>query len=93
MVSAAVAVVRDGDVITDARLALGGVAAQPWRLGDAEAALQGVSLADTPRLRAALTASFADARPLAGNAFKVELAQRAVVRALGTIGSSAGGLS
>jgi xanthine dehydrogenase YagS FAD-binding subunit len=93
MVSVAVAVVRDGDVITDVRLALGGVAARPWRLGDTEAALQGVSLADRPRLRAALAASFADARPLAGNAFKVELAQRAVLRALGTVGSSAGGWS
>ena len=93
MVSAAVAVGRDGDVITDARLALGGVAARPWRLGDAEAALQGVSLADTSRLRSALVESFADARPLAGNAFKVELAQRTVVRALGSIGTSAGGPS
>ena len=93
MVSVAVAVIRDGDVITGARLALGGVAARPWRLSDAEAALRGVSLADTSRLRAALAASFADARPLAGNAFKVELAQRAVVRALATVGSSAGGPS
>ena len=93
MGSAAVAVIRDGDVVTDARLALGGVAARPWRLSDAEAALQGVSLADTPRVRAALAASFADVRPLDGNAFKVELAQRAVVRALGTLRSSAGGLS
>ena len=93
MVSVAAAVARDGDVITDARVALGGVAARPWRLDDAEAALQGVSLADTQRLRAALAASFAAARPLAGNAFKIELAQRAVVRALGSIGSSEGGLS
>ena len=89
-VSVAVAVASVGDVIADARLALGGVAARPWRLDDAEAALRGVSLTDTRRLRAALAASFADARPLAGNAFKVELAQRAVVRALGSIGSSEG---
>jgi xanthine dehydrogenase YagS FAD-binding subunit len=92
MVSVAAAVTRDGDVITGARLALGGVAARPWRLGDAETALSGVSLADTPRLRAAVAASFAGARPLAGNAFKVGLAQRAAVRALRTIGASAGGL-
>jgi CO/xanthine dehydrogenase FAD-binding subunit len=34
MVSVAVAVAHDGDVINDVQVALGGVAARPWRLGD-----------------------------------------------------------
>ena len=57
-----------------------------------------VAVSDIDVTAATATAEFLasrgfDALPLAGNAFKVELAQRAVMRALGTIGSSAGGLS
>ncbi|WP_125613940.1 FAD binding domain-containing protein [Specibacter cremeus] len=87
MVAVAAALAHDGGVVTDARLALGGVAARPWRLDRTEAALRGVSLDDTEALRAAVAASFAEARPLAGNAFKVKLAQRATLRALTTAGS------
>lgn len=92
VVSAAAAVTLDGGTITGARLALGGVAARPWRLPEAEAALRGVALADLDRLRAAVATSFEDARPLAGNAFKVELAQRTAVRALRTRGEVMTGL-
>lgn len=87
LVSAAAAVAIDGRRIHVARLALGGVAHRPWRLAAAEAALSGVSLADTGALKAAIAASFADARPLAHNGFKVELAQRVVLRALQTAGA------
>ena len=59
------------------------------RLTAAESALRGVALHDEPALRWAIGASFADARPLARNAFKVELAQRAVVRAIQTAGARA----
>jgi xanthine dehydrogenase YagS FAD-binding subunit len=68
--------------ITDARVALGGVAARPWRLEAAERALPGAAIADTPRLREAIEGAFADARPRHHNGFKVELARRAVVRGL-----------
>jgi xanthine dehydrogenase YagS FAD-binding subunit len=87
LVSAAAAVAMDGRRIRSARLALGGVAHKPWRLAAVESALRGSSLDDTDALKAAIAASFTDARPLAHNAFKVELAQRAALRALQTAGA------
>ena len=89
LVSAAAAVATDGRRIRSARLAMGGVAHKPWRLTAAETALRGLSLDDNDALRAAITRSFDDARPLAHNAFKVELAQRAALRALQTAGARA----
>ena len=89
LVSAAAAVAGDGRRIRSARLALGGVAHKPWRLTAAEAALRGASLADIDALRSAIARSFTDARPLADNAFKVELAQRVALRALQTAGARA----
>jgi xanthine dehydrogenase YagS FAD-binding subunit len=68
---------------------MGGVAHKPWRLTTAERALDGVSLADDDRVKAAIATAFADARPLAHNAFKVGLAQRAAFRALRTAGERA----
>ena len=45
-------------------------------------ALRGVPLDEADALSAAIAQSFADARPLAHNGFKVELAKRAALRAL-----------
>jgi xanthine dehydrogenase YagS FAD-binding subunit len=59
---------------------MGAVAYRPWRLPAAEAALRGTDVADTAAVRAAVDVAFAGARPLPGNAFKVELARRAAVR-------------
>jgi xanthine dehydrogenase YagS FAD-binding subunit len=89
LVSAAVAVAVDGGRIGAARLAMGGVAHKPWRLTAAEAALRGVSLGDINALRSAIATSFNDARPLAHNAFKVELAQRVALRAVQIAGARA----
>lgn len=82
LVSVAVAMRLDDDgAIETARVALGGVAHKPWRVADAEALLQG------ERPAPALFASCAE-RLLAGavgrggNDFKIELARRAVARAL-----------
>ncbi len=86
LISAAAAVATEGRRIRSARLALGGVAHKPWRLTAAEAALSGISLDDGDALRSAITTSFAEARPLARNAFKIELAQRAALRALQAAG-------
>ena len=87
LLSAAAAVaVRDGR-IESARLAMGGVAHKPWRLKAAESALRGISLDNTNALRTAIATSFTEARPLAQNAFKVELAQRVALRALETAGT------
>jgi xanthine dehydrogenase YagS FAD-binding subunit len=68
---------------------LGGVAHKPWRLTDAEGALRGASLDDVDALQSAISLSFVDARPLAHNAFKIELAQRAALRALQIAGARA----
>lgn len=89
LVSAAAAVVVDGRRIHSARLALGGVAHKPWRLPDAEAALGGASLDEVDALQSAISLSFIDARPLAHNKFKIELAQRAALRALQIAGARA----
>ena len=84
--SAAAVAVREGR-IESARLAMGGVAHKPWRLKAAESALRGLSLDNTDALRTAIATSFTEARPLAQNAFKVELAQRVALRALETAGA------
>jgi xanthine dehydrogenase YagS FAD-binding subunit len=87
LVSAAAGVATDGRRIRSARLAIGGVAHKPWRLKAAESGLRGIALDDVDGLRSAIAASFTDARPLAHNAFKVELAQRVALRALQTAGA------
>src|SRR5580692_8682824 len=89
LASAAAAVATDGRRIRSARLALGGVAHRPWRLAAAESALRGASLDDSDALKSAIAKSFADARPLEHNGFKVELAQRVALRALQTAGACA----
>ena len=87
LVSVAAALATDGRRIRSARLAMGGVAHKPWRLTAAERSLRGISLDDIDGLRSAIAASFIDARPLAHNAFKVELAQRVALRAMQTAGA------
>ncbi len=89
LVSAAAAVAVDRGRIKSARLAMGGVAHKPWRLRKAEAALRDVSLHDVDAFKVAIATSFTDARPLAHNAFKIELAQRVALRALQTAGERA----
>src|SRR5207249_8097679 len=89
LVSTAAAVAMDGRTIRSAKLAMGGVAHRPWRLAAAEAALRGLSLDDDARLKSAIGESFKGARPLAHNAFKIELAQRCALRALQTAGARA----
>jgi xanthine dehydrogenase YagS FAD-binding subunit len=81
VVSAAAALELDGRAIRSARLALGGVAAKPWRARAAEEALAGAK-ADEMAFRKAAEAALAHARPSGANAFKIELAKRIVVRAL-----------
>ena len=81
-----VATVLDLDqrgLIKQARIALGGVAHKPWRVPDAERLLVGQS-ADEAAYRRVADAILNGARPYPGNAFKVELARRSIVRALAT---------
>jgi len=81
VVSVTAGLAMDGDVVRDARIALGGVATRPWRAEAAERALTGRRL--TPAaMREAGEIAFAAARTTEHNAFKRELGARAVVDAL-----------
>ena len=82
LVSVAAALELDGDVVKEARVALGGVAHKPWRDREAEASLNGkTAVNDAFEQFADLLLS--GATPQSGNGFKIELARRAIVRALG----------
>ena len=81
LVSVAAALEFDGGAIKEARLALGGVAHKPWRDAKAEAMLRGRP-ANRDAFTHAADALLRDAKGLAHNAFKIELARRAIVRAL-----------
>lgn len=71
---------RDGR-IEDVAIAFGGIAPKPWRASRAEAVLRG-SPATSAAFAAAAEAELADAQPLAGNAFKPELARRSLAAVL-----------
>jgi xanthine dehydrogenase YagS FAD-binding subunit len=81
LASAAVALDLDGDTVREARIALGGVSALPWRARSAEEALKGRSL-DERTLDAVADTAFAGAKPRGQNAFKIELGRRNLIRAL-----------
>lgn len=81
LVAVAAALELDGGTIKQARVVLGGVAHMPWRSREAEAALAGKPASEESFRRAA-DAALQDAKPLAHNAYKVELGKRAIVRAL-----------
>jgi xanthine dehydrogenase YagS FAD-binding subunit len=84
LVSVAAGVRLKGGIVTGIRLALGGVATKPWRARRAEQGLLGQP-AVAESFAAAARSELAAARPRPLNAFKVELAQRAIVRALTTV--------
>ncbi|HEY4239631.1 MAG TPA: xanthine dehydrogenase family protein subunit M [Kofleriaceae bacterium] len=88
LASAAAAIDVAGGKIRDARVALGGVGTIPWRSRAAEHALVGEP-PSPEAFRAAAEAALADAKPAPDNAFKVELAKRAIVRALHLSGGAA----
>jgi xanthine dehydrogenase YagS FAD-binding subunit len=81
LASAAVALHLENGVVSQARIALGGVATRPWRSHEAEAALTGQRLDEASAGRAA-QAAFAGARTRGENAYKPELGRRTLVRAL-----------
>jgi xanthine dehydrogenase YagS FAD-binding subunit len=81
LVSVAAALDLEGGRIKEARLALGGVAHKPWRKSEAEAALRGQS-ADAATFAKAADMLLRDAKGFSHNAFKIDLARRAIVRTL-----------
>ena len=67
--------------IASARVVLGAVAPIPWRSKAAEAALVGKSLNEATAI-AAGEAAVSEAKPMSGNAYKVQIAKTAVKRAI-----------
>jgi xanthine dehydrogenase YagS FAD-binding subunit len=82
LVSVAAALEMDRGTITEARVALGGVAHKPWRDRHAEALLHGRS-ATPDNFQRVADALLRGATGFGHNNFKVELAKRAIGRALG----------
>jgi xanthine dehydrogenase YagS FAD-binding subunit len=79
--SAAVALDMDGDVIRDARVAVGGLATRPWRAQAAEQSLVGQHFTEAAAAQAGrLALQGAVTRPQ--NAFRVELGANTVAEAL-----------
>ena len=81
LASAAVVISVAGGNVTQARIALGGVGAKPWRSQEAEAALVGQP-ADRANFRKAAEVAMRDAKPQSQNGFKIELAKRCLTHAL-----------
>ncbi|MEK6279321.1 MAG: xanthine dehydrogenase family protein subunit M [Acidobacteriota bacterium] len=81
LVSVAAALETHGSNIKQARVVMGSVAHKPWRSTEAEKALVGKP-ATEGTFTAAAEAALEDAKPLAHNAYKVELGKRAIVLAL-----------
>jgi xanthine dehydrogenase YagS FAD-binding subunit len=81
LVSVAAALEMAGEKIGEARVVLGGVAHKPWRDRQAEALLQGQPATRDNFQRFAETL-LQGAKGFGSNTFKIELAKRAVMRAL-----------
>jgi xanthine dehydrogenase YagS FAD-binding subunit len=83
LVSVAAALNMDGNTITDARLAMGGVAHKPWRLTAAEAFLKGKPASEDTFKQAAQIA-MQGAKAYEHNQFKLKLAPNVILQALKT---------
>ncbi len=81
LVSVAAALHLTGDIITEARLASGGVAHKPWRWTAAEVFLKGKK-ATAANFAAAAIIAAKQTNPLAGNAFKTEMLKGVMQTAL-----------
>jgi xanthine dehydrogenase YagS FAD-binding subunit len=76
-----VVLTMNGNTIRSARVVLGAVAPVPWRSRPAEEALAGKPLNEQTAVLAG-EAAVSDARPMSGNAYKVQIAKTAVKRAI-----------
>jgi xanthine dehydrogenase YagS FAD-binding subunit len=79
---AAVLHLKGGRTSAASSIVLGGVAHKPWRATAAEEVLNGGRAVNDELFKQAAVAAVKDARALMHNKFKIELAQRAIVRAL-----------
>ncbi len=76
-----VVLTMSGNTISSARVVLGAVAPIPWRSKAAEAFLAGKPLNEATAA-AAGEAAVSEAKPMSGNAYKVQIAKTAVKRAI-----------
>jgi xanthine dehydrogenase YagS FAD-binding subunit len=76
-----VVLAMSGRTIQSARVVLGAVAPVPWRSKPAEDALAGKAL-DEAAAAAAAEAAVSEAKPMSGNAYKVQITRTAVKRAI-----------
>jgi xanthine dehydrogenase YagS FAD-binding subunit len=76
-----VALSMQGQNVRAARVVMGAVAPVPWRSAAAEAALNGKRLSEQVAMEAA-DAAVAAAKPMSGNAYKVQIARTSVKRAI-----------
>jgi xanthine dehydrogenase YagS FAD-binding subunit len=81
LAAAAVNLVMSGPTVKSARIVMGAVAPVPWRVPAAERVLAGKAVTEALAVEAA-TAAVAGARPLSGNAYKIQIARTAVKRAI-----------
>jgi len=81
LVSVAAGLVLQGNRISSAHLAMGGVAHKPWPLVEAEQFLKGKQ-ATKANFSLAADAAMRDAKALAYNKFKIELGKRTIISAL-----------
>ena len=70
-----------GDTVKAARVVLGAVAPIPWRTPAAERVLAGKTITEAVAAEAA-AAAVAGAKPMSGNAYKIQIARTAVKRAI-----------
>jgi xanthine dehydrogenase YagS FAD-binding subunit len=83
IVSVAAAVTLKNDVVSDARIVLGGIAPFPLRATGAEAALKGKKIGDAMGI--ACKAALEGARPMSNNGYKVKAAKGIIEEALGSL--------
>ena len=81
LAAASVVLSMTGDTVSGARVVMGAVAPVPWRAEAAERALAGQRVTGETAAAAA-DAAVRDARPMSGNAYKVQIARTAVKRAI-----------
>ena len=81
LASAAVNLVMSGSTVKSARIVMGAVAPIPWRVQAAERVLAGKAITEALAVEAA-NAALAGARPMSGNAYKIQIAKTAVKRAI-----------
>jgi xanthine dehydrogenase YagS FAD-binding subunit len=79
LVSAAIKGTVSGNMFKDIKIVLGGVAPIPWRLDKAEKSIRGKKVTED-LLRQAAGEALKEAKPMAENGYKIELAEAVIYR-------------